>query len=345
MRHIIILLFSLFCAPLLWSQVPELTLKSSGKVGINTTTPIGFLHIEVPSTTTSSGLITDINYTGNTDIRAIQGLSTQVNGYGLGGYFEGGYIGLRARGDGGDYSSPSFPVYGIYSEATGTDGTRIGLFSQASGGSENLAAKFGNGNVHVDNMLRINIDQNDGRLHVRNTDNIGTNATAVRIDASNNGTEPVYGTLVTASNSGTGTAIGHYAAVFDNNDLAYYGLGNSYFTGDVRIGQNVDPYSGAYKLVVDGKILSEEVRVQNSLDWPDYVFSEQYELTSLEEVEAFITKNKHLPSIPSAAEVEKEGIVLGEMQTLLLKQVEELTLHIIRQQKEINLLKKQIASK
>ncbi|MDX1407333.1 MAG: hypothetical protein R3330_04350 [Saprospiraceae bacterium] len=340
----ILLLTGMLCTCLAWAQLPNLTLKSNGKVGVNTSDPTGYFHIEVPAITTSSGLISNINYTGLTDIRAVQGLSTAVNGYGLGGYFEGGYMGVRVLGDGGDYASASFPVYGVYSEAVGTAGTRIGLFSQAFGGDLNLAAKFGAGDVQVDNMLRINAVQNDGRLHVRNTDNIGSNATAVRIDASNDGSETVYGTLVTAGNSGTGTAIGHYAAVYDVNDLAFYGFGNSYFTGDVRIGQNVDPYSGAYKLVVDGKILAEELRVQNSLDWPDYVFSEEYELTTLGDVEVFIRKHGHLPHLPSAAQVEKDGIVLGEMQALLLRQIEELTLHVIRQQKEIDLLKQQITA-
>jgi len=68
---------------------------------------------------------------------------------------------------------------------------------------------------------------------------------------------------------------------------------------------------------------------------PDYVFEEDYDLPTLAEIEAFITANKHLPEVPSAAEMEEEGIVLGDMNMLLLKKIEELTLHTIKQEKMI----------
>jgi len=76
--------------------------------------------------------------------------------------------------------------------------------------------------------------------------------------------------------------------------------------------------------------------------WPDYVFAPDYELRSLDEVAAFIQENQHLPEVPSAAEVAERGIDVGEMNMLLLKKVEELTLYILQQQKEIDELKKAI---
>jgi hypothetical protein len=74
-------------------------------------------------------------------------------------------------------------------------------------------------------------------------------------------------------------------------------------------------------------------------DWPDYVFAPDYVLPDLSEVEACIKASGHLPEVPSAAEVEAEGVKVGEMNALLLKKVEELTLYIIELQKQIDELK------
>jgi len=72
---------------------------------------------------------------------------------------------------------------------------------------------------------------------------------------------------------------------------------------------------------------------------PDYVFEPDYELPTLTDVETFAKKHKHLPEIPSAKDIEQDGLNLAEMNLLLLKKVEELTLYILEQQREINQLK------
>ncbi len=74
-----------------------------------------------------------------------------------------------------------------------------------------------------------------------------------------------------------------------------------------------------YKLGVKGKIAAEEVKVALYNNWPDYVFEESYNLPTLEQVELHISENGHLINIPSAAEVEKNGILLGEMNAKLLE--------------------------
>ena len=70
--------------------------------------------------------------------------------------------------------------------------------------------------------------------------------------------------------------------------------------------------------------------------WPDYVFAEGYKLRSLEETKAYIDTHKHLPEVPSAQEIEENGVALGEMNMLLLKKIEELTLHQIQLMNELN---------
>lgn len=106
--------------------------------------------------------------------------------------------------------------------------------------------------------------------------------------------------------------------------------------------------TGSFKLAVEGKIGAREITVTSTNPWPDYVFENSYNLPSLEELNAYIKVNKHLPEIPSACTIEQNGVDLGEMNMLLLKKVEELTLYMIElkkenelQQVEIDLLKKE----
>lgn len=99
--------------------------------------------------------------------------------------------------------------------------------------------------------------------------------------------------------------------------------------------------TGAHKLMVKGSVLCEKLVVSDDVPNSDHVFEEEYDLKSLNEVEAFITENKHLPEIPSAQEFKDNGYSVGEMDDLLLRKVEELTLYIIAQQKQIDELTKQ----
>jgi hypothetical protein len=102
-----------------------------------------------------------------------------------------------------------------------------------------------------------------------------------------------------------------------------------------------------YKLYVQTGILTEKVRVSvvNSGTWADYVFADKYALPALSEVSSFIHSNKHLPGVPSATEVEKNGVDLVEMDAVLLKKVEELTLYILEQNKRIENLENQAKEK
>ncbi len=115
------------------------------------------------------------------------------------------------------------------------------------------------------------------------------------------------------------------------------------YEGRVKIGDVQTQYDG-YKLFVEQGILTEKVKVavKDSKDWYDNVFDIDYRLMSLKKLEQFILDNKHLPDMPTTAEVMNEGLDLGKMNGLLLKKVEELTLHMINQQKEIEELKTQV---
>jgi hypothetical protein len=106
--------------------------------------------------------------------------------------------------------------------------------------------------------------------------------------------------------------------------------------GNVGIGTTE---TGTHKLAVDGSIGAKEIKVET--EWSDFVFDDEYELKSIEEVEQYIKENGHLPSIPDQETVEKDGVNLGEMNAKLLQKIEELTLYTIEQNKQIVELKKQ----
>jgi len=103
--------------------------------------------------------------------------------------------------------------------------------------------------------------------------------------------------------------------------------------GNVGIGTATMPY----RLSVDGAIGARDVIVTNA-QWSDYVFQPGHQLQPLSEVNAFIQANRHLPEIPSEAEVKEKGVSVGEMQAKLLAKIEELTLHMIAEHERNNRL-------
>lgn len=112
------------------------------------------------------------------------------------------------------------------------------------------------------------------------------------------------------------------------------------FTNEpVAIG--TDKIVAGTKLTVGGKIAAREIKVSADAG-ADFVFNKDYELPSLKEVEKYISENKHLPQVPSASEMITNGIELGKMNILLLQKIEELTLYMIRKDKEIDVLRNEI---
>ena len=95
-----------------------------------------------------------------------------------------------------------------------------------------------------------------------------------------------------------------------------------------------------YALSVGGSIRCEEVVVESG--WADFVFADGYALPPLEEVARSIREDKRLPGMPSAADVQAEGIGVGETQTLLLQKIEELTLYMLEQQRKIESLRAEV---
>lgn len=141
-----------------------------------------------------------------------------------------------------------------------------------------------------------------------------------------NGNEPSIQELI---NPGGNTGGGDTVWETSGGDI-------NYTAGNVGIGTS----SPDEALTVKGKIHTEEVIVDLNVPAPDYVFYKDYKLKTLEEVQQFINEFGHLPNIPSAKEMETDGVKLKEMNMKLLEKIEELTLYILEQEKRIKALEK-----
>lgn len=131
-----------------------------------------------------------------------------------------------------------------------------------------------------------------------------------------------------------------------NDAISFKGSG-----GDMLM--HIDRYSNVgigttetegYKLAVAGEtgIVAEKVTVKLMKDWPDFVFTKEYELPTIKEVEKHIEEKGHLIDIPNASEVKEKGIELGDMNKKLLQKIEELTLYTIQQEKQLNIQREDI---
>ncbi len=125
--------------------------------------------------------------------------------------------------------------------------------------------------------------------------------------------------------------------VLEGNDLlALRGAG---------LAVNINRLPQGYRFAVNGRALATGMKIQAFNNWPDYVFEPDYKLSPLNELEVFIKKNKHLPNVPSAAQVAKDkGFDVATINKVLLEKVEELTLYTIAQEKKIAAQQEQLTA-
>ena len=159
----------------------------------------------------------------------------------------------------------------------------------------------------------------NARLHITKGDAISTG----------NGTLAIEGS--------TFTSAFHYST-FEDTYIRGGKAGSNVVINDATNGKvGIGRYPTNYNLEVKGTIKSNEIIVEST--WADYVFDKNYKLKSIDEMEAFIIENKHLPNIPAASDIENNGLKVGETNKLMMEKIEELALYIIQLKKEINLLK------
>lgn len=184
--------------------------------------------------------------------------------------------------------------------------------------------------VHVTPTSNVGIGTStpSAKLHVLGKIFANASGEAIKLD----GTNPNIGFY----QNGT-----YHSFISQSGTNLFLGVNNGNMQLDaqqIAIGGLI-PAATGYKLTVTGKAICEELKVKLSSSWPDYVFKKEYRLPSLQSVEAFIRQNHHLPNIPKAAELEKEGVEVGEMQRRMMEKIEELTLYIIDLQKQVDALK------
>lgn len=172
---------------------------------------------------------------------------------------------------------------------------------------------------------------------------IGETSPAEKLVVNGNIKTP-YGGRIILGDAGNAYIQG-YAAGQDLDGLKFftpqgYSGGSMIITNEGRIGIGKSP-NPIYYLDVNGKIRANEIVVNTT--GADFVFDKDYKLKSLNEVETFIKENKHLPDMPSAKDMQEDGMSVSEINTKLLQKVEELTLYIIEQNKQFENLKIKIA--
>ncbi len=230
------------------------------------------------------------------------------------------------------------------------------LFLLNQGGVYISYAWGGTGSLSVDGSTTLN-----GNVTANNAISVGGSTALNGYVTAQNGLLAMKGTSFEGSAKFSGSQWASHFTYGSNEDTYIRGgkstsnviigdIGANVLIGsgvgaNVIIGNGVTSTPAGYSLYVAEGILTEKVKVavKTTANWSDNVFDRNYKLPTLSKVESFITKNQHLPGIPSAKEVVANGIDLGEMNAKLLGKIEELTLYMIASQKQVADLKKQVA--
>ena len=223
------------------------------------------------------------------------------------------------------------------------------------GGADSIIVNEGIGGVSAsigtatNHAFRINAG-GLGRVHVYPTGDVvvGSNATGsfgkFTVETLNNSYGISHlgenGNILATRMGGTSAGIG----TFSNTNMRIFANGvSAIFVAQATANVGIGTDNPTYKLSVNGNIRSKEVVVETG--WADYVFNDDYRLTPLNELEKFIRLNNHLPNIPSAADIDKNGLQLGDTQKRMMEKIEELTLYVIEANKKIERLEKIVGEK
>lgn len=245
-----------------------------------------------------------------------------------------------------------------YNNTTGSLNIFIGLTAGVSNttGKQNVSLGYASGMLNTSGEFNVFIGNSAGNEN--STGKANTYVGAASVNANTIGEKNTSLGAYSGYKNITGTGnifIGHKAGFYElgsnklyiandstSSPLVYGDFGNKQLVLNGKVGVSTSTFPttvggadvSAYKLFVKGGILSDEIRVRTG--WADYVFDKNYDLKSLPEVENFIQKNGHLPNVPSANEVDSQGLDLGNIAKIQQEKIEELTLYIIDQNKRLD---------
>lgn len=305
----------------------RLTINASGNVGIGITSPLAKLHMNNGS----------VLFDGTTGATPTSGAGTRMMWIPAKWAFRAGAVTSTQWDNGsiGNYSAAfgyNTTANGSYSAAFGNSTTASGDYSSAFGSSTIASglSSFSSGNSTI-------VSGNSASAFGYNLTAQSYASFVIGQFNLNPGTYNYYGVVATdpVFVIGNGTSL-----TSRSNALTVLKNGN------VGIGTALVNNPNSYKLAVNGTIGAKAVKVEiSSTTWADYVFDEKYELKTIKELESFIKTNKHLPNVPSAEDVAKNGIDVVSMDAKLLEKIEELSLYIIQQNKRIEALEMNCVSK
>ncbi len=295
--------------------------KSNGRVGIGTASPSYLLDVNGTSRFSNDLLLSESKYIylGNNNNR----------------------IRAESYGDIGIYPNANLYIGAVIS---GDETKNVSFLENGN---------VGIGTTTVDDKLHLKQRSGDAVLKIENTGN--GNASIIKFSRERTtGEDVVGGAIGLVSNTGTNWGQLFFNARSGAADVGVDGsgtqtpfltLGNG-VNNNVAVGIGTNTPKNALDVV--GTIRSTEVKVE-ATPWPDYVFADNYQLRTLKETKEYIQENKHLPEIPSATEIEANGVELGDMNMRLLKKIEELTLYQIelmekleQQNEELQNVKKEL---
>ncbi len=329
---------------------------AGGNVGIGTTTPAGLLHIE--KNTNSAEGVNVINPNTGASAAAVLNLGSSLAANQSMSVYYGGT---------GNTVSGSLTA-NILANAGTSGGMNINVVPNAPLNFMTTntirMSILGNGNIGIGTTAPTAKLDIKGGYSTPDVNGFSAASTVLNVYSTNTSGAGVGGVLALGGNTGLSTATYPFAFIQGAQQTAgEYGGMLSFWTtsnggvngevnsanyqrmtinkiGNVGIG-TINTMDIDYRLFVEKGIRTRKVKVDITA-WPDYVFKPNYKLPSLNEVEKYLQSNQHLLDVPSAAEVEKNGIDLGSNQAILLKKVEELTLYLIEQNKKLESQQKEI---
>lgn len=313
------------------------------RVGIGTTTPTGRFQLMMGGGTDMLANSTSVDIGLNSITAGWARAFRVVNTSGSNG-LDGGTFGVIGTG-----ATPSYIYMAIPTDQpTGYNSTKI--LSLNNSGNVGIGTTTPVSIFQVSNgFVKASIGAAGGADLNYGTSYLGFNAARdasknwqINSDGAHNGAGvifgDVYGNILFApiTSSATGTSAQTLTDLNVKSNIVMK-ISN---TGNVGIGTGTTAPDA--KLAVNGDIHATQVKVTATVPGPDYVFDNDYKLITLPEIKDYITKNHHLPEIPSAVQIAKEGLDLGDMNLRLLKKVEELTLYLIDKDAKLQLQQKQI---